>query len=263
MLTEIVLSPEGKKPQEITFEELFNYTGKKKLKNVKSFKAKADTSDMSLSYLGDFLPALQILRLDYSTVGSLRDLSTPLPNLRVLSLTHCNLSSIDGISTISSSIQELYLSFNLIDDISPLIGFNSLKILDLESNLIVSVEDASLLKCCKALRDLTLRGTGAAEDPEYRTLIKSLLPKLQILDGIKYGEENKEEEKPPEVPPPPPPTEQLPPINQPPPSQTTEKPDERRAKLPPLGKNNRKMSPKKVRQPRPPKIWHNIGPIKL
>lgn len=257
MLTEIVLSPDGKHPQEITFEELFNYQGKKKLKNVKSFKAKADTSDMSLSYLGDFLPALQTLKLDYSTIGSLRDLSTPLPNLKVLSLTHCNLSSIDGIATISSSIQELYLSFNLIDDVSPLIGFNSLKILDLESNLIVNVEDASLLKCCRGLRDLTLRGTGAAENPEYRTMIKSLIPKLQILDGIKFGEENKEEEKPPEAPP------QLPPISAPPLVQVAEQPEDKAPKLPPLGKNNRIVLPKKARQPRHPKVWHNVGPIKL
>lgn len=258
MLTEIVLSPNGKTPQEITFDELFNYTGKKKLKNIKSFKAKADTTEMSLSYLGDFLPALQILRLDYSNIGSLRDLSTPLPNLKILSLTHCELSSIDGIATISSNIQELYLSFNLIDDISPLLGFNSLKILDLESNLIAYVEDVALLKCCKSLRDLTLRGTGATEHPEYRTMIKQLIPKLQILDGIKFGEENKEEEKPPEEPP------QLPPISMPPPkAQPNEPTDEKTPKLPPLGKNKRMASPKKVLHPRPPKVWHNVGPIRL
>lgn len=257
MLTEIVLSPDGKTPQEITFEELFNYTGKKKLKNVKSFKAKADTSDMSLSYLGDFLPALQTLKLDYSTIGSLRDLSTPLPNLKILSLTHCNLSSIDGIATISSNIQELYLSFNLIDDLSPLIGFNSLKILDLESNLIPDVGDVSLLKCCRSLRELTLRGTGAAENPEYRQTVKNIIPKLQILDGIKFGEENKEEEKPPEEPP------QLPPISNPPPVQKVEQQDDKKPKLPPLAKKNRIVSPKRIRQPRPPKIWHNVGPIKI
>lgn len=191
MLTEIVLHPDDKNPQEISFDDLFNYTSGNKMKNVKSFKAKVDTSDMSLSYLGDILPNLQIIRLDYSTICNLRDLSTPLQNLKVLSLTHCKITSIEGISTISCNVQELYLSFNLIEDISPLLGFNSLQILDLESNLIKSIEDVSLLQCCTSLCNLTLRGTGASENPKYREIIQNIIPQLQILDGIKYCEEKK------------------------------------------------------------------------
>lgn len=150
MLTEIVLSYDEKDSQSISFEELFRFNDDKKLKNIKSFKAKVDTYEMSLSYLGDFLPQLHTLRLDYSNIINIRDLSTHLPKLKILYLTHCNLTSIEGISTISCRIQELYLSFNSIDDISPLLDFDLLNILDLESNL-----------------------------------IKNLIPQLKILDGVK------------------------------------------------------------------------------
>lgn len=271
MLQEIVLSCDGKKPKKISFEKLLNYNGKKDLTKVKSLKAKADTSQMTLSFLGDVLPGLQILRLDYSIFSCIRDLSTHLPHLKVLSLTHCELTSIDGIATISTKLQELYLGFNTIDDLSPLLGFNQLKILDLENNFIFSVEDTALLKCCTALKNLTLRGTGAAENPEYRQMVKQYIPKLQILDGVKFGEE--EEEKKPE-------DQQLPPLHEQPPAieppieETSKLPDLKETKVPGTSDNQKRPSAsqinkflppkKKIQRPKSkPKIWHNIGPIKL
>ena len=195
MLTDIVLSSDECNQQTMNFDELFNYSNVNQLKNIKSLKAKVDTSDMTLAYLGDICPNLQILKLDYSIIHNLRDLSTRLPNLNVLYLTHCKIKSIEGISTISYNIQELYLSFNLINDISPLLDFNCLKTLDLESNSINSVDDVSLLKCCDALQNLILRGTEAAKNPEYRSLIKKMIPQLKTLDGVEYCEKNKEEIK--------------------------------------------------------------------
>ncbi|OHS96351.1 hypothetical protein TRFO_10001 [Tritrichomonas foetus] len=282
MLTEIVLCPDGRKPQKIDFDQLFNYNGKKKLKKIKSFSAKADTSDMTLSFLGDYLPGLQTLRLDNSVFSCLRDLSTHLPNLKILSLTYCGLSSIDGIATISGRIQELYLAHNFIDDVSPLIGYNTLKILDLESNLIGYVEDVALLKCCTGLRSLTLTGTGATEHPEYRSEIKRLIPRLQILDGVKFGEEEKQQEQQnqvqqePEKPQIAELSEDVPTLDPkvPIPALKSVSSEGNIPPIPPVSepaqppkaspvRKNRMVVKTKILQPRAPRIWHNVGPIRL
>jgi hypothetical protein len=49
MLTEILLGCDGKKPQSIEFEAIFDYHGKKNFKKMKSLQAVADTMSMSLS----------------------------------------------------------------------------------------------------------------------------------------------------------------------------------------------------------------------
>ncbi|OHT06007.1 hypothetical protein TRFO_26080 [Tritrichomonas foetus] len=196
MLTDIILAVDGKKPEKLScLDDIYGYRGKKKFKKMKSFQAVADTRDMSLAYLGDTFPGLQRLHLNNSIISSIRDLRSNLPNLVVLSLAHCGLSELDGISTISGKLQELYLAFNKIEDVSELLGMTSLKILDLESNLIPYVEDVEILKCLTRLRNLTLRGNGCEEHPEYRKEIKRLIPKLVYLDEIKFGEENKESEE--------------------------------------------------------------------
>lgn len=257
MLTEIVLSYGEADSQTINFEELFNINDDRKLKNIKSIKAKADTSEMSLSYLGDFLPKLQIMRLDYSNIMNLRDLSTHLPNLRILYLTHCKLTSIEGISTISCKIQELYLSFNLIDDISPLLDFDLLTVLDLESNLIKNVNDVSLLKCCNSISDLTLRGNAASENPNYRSMIKELIPQLTILDGVKFcNDKSNHFEK----------SSKLPQISTQSFHHTYIKIDEKltqKTKLPLLKANNPIKAHSNVKkQIRSPKVLHNLNPLK-
>ena len=62
MLTDIVLSSDECNQQIMNFDELFNYSNANQLKNIKSLKAKVDTSDMTLAYLGDICPNLQILK---------------------------------------------------------------------------------------------------------------------------------------------------------------------------------------------------------
>ena len=201
MLTDIILAVDGKKPEKIaSLDDLFNYKGKKKLKKIKSFQAIADTTEMSLAYFGDMFPLIQRLHLNNSIIPSIRDLRSNLPKLSVLHLAHCGLSSLDGITTIAANLVELYLAFNQIEDVSELLGMNSLKILDLEGNLIPYVENVEILKCCRRLRNLTLRGNGCEENPDYRKEIKRLLPRLVYLDEIKFGEEEKVEEPPAELP---------------------------------------------------------------
>lgn len=289
MLTEIVLGCDGKKPQAVEFEKLFDYKGKKNLKKLKSLSAKADTRDMSLSFLGDIFPNLQQLRLNNSIVASCRDISTELSQLRILSLANCRLSSLDGICTISCKLQELYLADNHIGDLSELIGLANLKVLDLENNDILLVEDIEIVNCCKLLRHLTLRGNPCCDNPDYRSEIKRYLPKLLYLDEVKFGEEDKQEEQPP-------PTEdnQIPDNEQVPAvpqsaidsvrdvtvitEYVVDKVDKRPTSTLGMGKNGDAAvaltlrprqtiiagKPTKIVQPKVrQKIWHNVGAIRL
>jgi hypothetical protein len=189
MLAEILLSCDGKKPQAIDFASLFDYNGKKSLKKLKSLRAVADASSMSLSFLADLFPALQILRLNHSQIPSIRDLGMQLSSLRLISLEHCGLTSLNGISAICPRVEEVYVGFNMIDDLSELIGLGSLCVLNIESNQIVSLQSVELLNCCKKLRGLVLRGNMAESTEDYRAEVKRLLPRLRSLDDVKYGEE--------------------------------------------------------------------------
>jgi hypothetical protein len=254
MLTDVVLSCDGKRPQPVIFESIFDFQGKKNLKKVKSLSAVADMSSMSLSYLGDIFPGLQILRLDRSLVSSVRDLRAELPLLRVLSLAHCGITSLRGIAAVCPRAAELYLGFNAIDDISDVIGLARLKVLDLEANAIAAVGDAGYLRCCPKLRGLVLRGNPADEHPDYRAEVKRAIPLLRSLDGVNFGEEPVPEAVVPTK------REPLPPIgDEPAPGDGVEAPPGTARKRQTIVPAGRVARPTFARQ----KVWYNKGSIRL
>jgi Leucine-rich repeat (LRR) protein len=53
-----------------------------------------------------------------SPVTVCRDVSALLRHLRFLSLAHCWVTSLDGICTLSANLEELYVAFNQISDLS-------------------------------------------------------------------------------------------------------------------------------------------------
>jgi hypothetical protein len=201
-------------PEIISNERLYDYSGSKNLAALKSFQATADTRDATLSDLTDFFPQLEKLRLDNSIIPSLREIGCSFANLTFLSLTHCGLSSLEGISTISRNIEELYLSFNKISDLSELIGMEKLRILDLEQNEVSAFSNLHFLKTCSQLRALTLSGNPATLNLEnYAQEIENLLPQVIFLDGERVQPETLHPVTPPAQPrrPPPPATVAPPP----------------------------------------------------
>jgi hypothetical protein len=181
MLSWIILDDE-RDAEVIDQESLFKYDGKKDFSNLRSLEAVADTQEMSLSYLGDLFPSLQKLRLNNSIISSIRDVSASLRQLRFLSLAHCGITSLDGICTLSANLEELYLAFNQISDLSELMGLSKLRVLDLEENRIAQITEIEFLSCCPDLRALTLAGNEAADSETYRTDVLSLVPHLIYLD---------------------------------------------------------------------------------
>jgi Leucine-rich repeat (LRR) protein len=181
MLSQIILDYE-QDAEVIDQESLFKYDGKKDFSTLRSLEAVADTQEMSLSYLGDLFPSLQKLRLNNSSILSIRDVSASLRHLRFLSLAHCGITSLDGICTLSANLEELYLAFNQISDLSELMGLSKLRVLDLEENRITKITEVEFLSCCPDLRALTLAGNEAADSETYRTDVLSLVPHLIYLD---------------------------------------------------------------------------------
>ena len=67
------------------------------------------------------MPKLRELKLNGSSLGSLRDLGSGLRHLQVLWVAHCGLNALEGLGALSG-LRELYASFNQIDDMQPLAG---------------------------------------------------------------------------------------------------------------------------------------------
>lgn len=151
--------------------------------DVHTFEGQVDTTETSLSYLGDRFPNLQKLRLNNSVIPNLRDIGCRFTNLKFLSLARCGITSLNGISTISKVLEELYLAFNKIDDCSELVGMDSLIVLDMEENNISDLSNIEFLSTCSNLKSLTLSGNPCVDDPEeYRSKVQDLIPNLLYLD---------------------------------------------------------------------------------
>lgn len=116
------------------------------LSNLISFNA-AFNNIKDLSSLDD-LTSLQELILndnDLGFYGTTPDFSALLnaPNLEVLNLENNNLTSISDLAGKDIPLDKLYLSGNLLTDISPIAGFTELRVLDLSDNLISDIDELS------------------------------------------------------------------------------------------------------------------------
>lgn len=80
-----------------------------------------------------------MLHLSNSIVPSIRDIGTSFKRLKVLWISRCGLKDIGGLVAFEK-LEELYASFNHVDDLYDLTYLNSLKILDLEGNDVSDLE---------------------------------------------------------------------------------------------------------------------------
>jgi hypothetical protein len=146
-----------------------------------------DTSENSLGELGRQVPNLRELRLNGSNISTLRDLGTGLAKLRVLWLARSGLRLLEGIGAFST-LTELYLAFNEVQDLSPLMEADRLQVLDLEANAVTDLAQIAYLSGCAELHALTLEGNPIAEGAGYRAQVKQALPQLELLDDLALGD---------------------------------------------------------------------------
>lgn len=109
-------------------EYIRNECGTEDLTTIKHLTLVIDTTRQSFYDPQEYLPNLLYLVLDNSTIASIRDLGVGLRFLKSLSLACCGLSDIDGIGVLTG-LQELCLSDNYIDDVTPLAMHEGLQVL--------------------------------------------------------------------------------------------------------------------------------------
>uniref|UniRef100_H2XT87 Dynein assembly factor 1, axonemal homolog n=2 Tax=Ciona intestinalis TaxID=7719 RepID=H2XT87_CIOIN len=129
------------------------------------------------------------LKLSHSNIPSVRDIGTSLTNLSVLWMSRCGLCDVNGITSLQS-LQELYVAYNNIDDISPVSFLDSLEVLDLEGNMISSVEQIDYLSMMSSLNTLTLTGNLIVKtykqqsdtNSSFRQFVIGKIPTIKQLD---------------------------------------------------------------------------------
>eukprot|EP01138_Halocafeteria_seosinensis_P013452 gb/GECG01013738.1/.p1 GENE.gb/GECG01013738.1/~~gb/GECG01013738.1/.p1 ORF type:complete len:717 (+),score=92.06 gb/GECG01013738.1/:1-2151(+) len=174
----------------ITPAILIQLTGVQDLEVVQKVQLGINTSDVSASALGEYLPNLRSLTLDGSVMSSIRDLGTKLRNLRFLFIANCGVTDLDGICALEA-LEELHAPYNRVSDAAPLALHDQLQVLDLRNNLIRGVDQLSNLCSCPQLKTLTLQGNPVASNVSYRRLARHFLPNVVTLDGEEYGANDK------------------------------------------------------------------------
>ena len=145
-----------------------------------------DTDREATHELGTILPELLRLRLKQSTVRSFRDFGCDLSKLRVLHAARCGISDLDGAAALEC-LEELYLSFNDVEDCCALAMHERLTVLDLECNRVSDLTECSSLATCETLSCLTLLGNPVAREDDYRSAVARRMPLLEVLDDAPLG----------------------------------------------------------------------------
>ena len=141
---------------EFTVQKLKALTGEDDLEDVYNLEVEVDTSNQSVAHFGEVMPNLETLKFTNSRIESFRDLGTRLRGLKVLWVTRCGIAELDGIVALSG-LQELYVAFNHISDLSPLalhdkfVSFLCLRSIFFNCSVLIS-------SCC-----LQSNGTGFRE----------------------------------------------------------------------------------------------------
>ncbi|CAK6960034.1 leucine-rich repeat-containing protein 56 [Scomber scombrus] len=179
-------------------QKLKSLCGTSDLSQVTSLEICVDTQENTLGNFGAYLPKLVQLKMNNSTILSVRDLGTTLFHLQVLWMSRCCLQDLDGISTLSS-LKELYLAYNSVSDLSQVGMLENLQLLDLEGNDVDDLVQVQYLGLCNKLRTLTLGGNPVCIRPNptatqttdysYRAAVRELVPQLSYLDDVRVDDD--------------------------------------------------------------------------
>mmetsp|Transcript_96784 Transcript_96784/g.172161 ORF Transcript_96784/g.172161 Transcript_96784/m.172161 type:complete len:588 (+) Transcript_96784:59-1822(+) len=168
----------------ISEDFLREHTGVTDLREVDFVDLQVDAvgAGQRVECVGELLPNLTQLRLSQSHICTVRDLGTSLTNLRVLWLCRCSLQDLGGITALPV-LEELYVSFNDVKDLDPLLTHEALQILDLEGNSIEDMSEVQSLEALCSLKELTL-SLNPVRKHVSREQILQALPNLEVLDDI-------------------------------------------------------------------------------
>ncbi|ORC92479.1 putative leucine-rich repeat protein (LRRP) [Trypanosoma theileri] len=193
----------------LTDDMLREWTGWEDLHLVLSAEMHVDAvRTLGVDTLSERMPLLHSLRLNSSRIPQIRLLGTKYMNLKRLWLRGSRIECLRGIGACAPLLEELYASFNVINDITPLLDLSdTLEVVDLEGN---EIRDSNTLiqslPLLRKVKYLTLQGNpvemsyytfkesstasekGLSPPPSFRDFVRSLMPDLQYLDDIPLTE---------------------------------------------------------------------------
>ena len=117
------------------------------LSKLTKIELRVDTSCHNLQVTGEILSSLEYLRMSDSIIKSFRDIGTSFRFVRILNLARCELKEVQGIQAFHN-LEELYVSYNDIEDLFDISFLEHLVVLDLEGNNIKNEQELYHLKRC-------------------------------------------------------------------------------------------------------------------
>lgn len=128
----------------------------------------------------DFPSSLILLNISNNELSEI-SFPKPLPNLKLLNISCNKIRRTSGIQ-MCKNLEEVYFSHNKLIGVATICQLGNLTTLDISYNSISNCEDVATLSICARLTVLDLKGNPLASRENYTENIKSLLPKVQILD---------------------------------------------------------------------------------
>ena len=145
---------------------------------------RVDTSSHNLQVTGEILTSLEYLKLNDSIIKSFRDIGTSFKNVRVLHIARCELKEVQGIQAFEQ-LEELYISFNEMDDLFDISFLEHLQILDFEGNNVQALDQLMYLRRLKKLTDVNFKHNPVSSGLnaiQYLQQVSETVANLEILD---------------------------------------------------------------------------------
>ena len=117
---------------------------------------RVDTRFHNLQVTGEILSSLEYLKLNDSIIPTFRDIGTSFKNVRVLHLGRCELKEVQGIQAFEQ-LEELYISYNEIDELFDIGFIEHLTVLDFEGNNVKDYDQLYYLNRCRKLTHVNMK----------------------------------------------------------------------------------------------------------
>ena len=125
-------------------------------------------------------------KLSLSTNSIERIAPLKLKKLKILSLGRNKITKIDNLQSVSSTLEQLWISYNFITSLEGVLCCTKLHTLYCSNNKITKWSEIAKLKDLKELRDVVFYGNDIQrelDEHSYRIAVLSAIPQVKKIDG--------------------------------------------------------------------------------
>ncbi|KAH0573210.1 Dynein light chain [Spironucleus salmonicida] len=145
-----------------------------------------DKMDASLQTLKE----CEKLSLSSNNIDKITGISN-LPHLKILSLGRNAIKKIEGLDGVKDTLQQLWISHNLIEKLHPLLTLKNLQVLYMACNNINSWGEIERLSELPNLQEISFIGNPLQiSTADWRKQVFKRLPNLKKLDGVPPSDED-------------------------------------------------------------------------